>query len=278
MYITGMAGTSKIQVLKSLVEIFQQKNESHHLLIVAPTGSAAALLKGLTYHSAFGINSDGSPSSNIQLAQVKSRLEGVDYIFLDEVSMLSCCDLYLISARLAHVMNNLDTPFGRLNMIFAGEFTQLPPVISQEHASLYSHMIGRNTTSLCNQESSIGKALWHQVTTVVILHQNMHQRSQMEDDAKFCDALSNMRYKAFTPADITFLKSRVSRKLPGCPNIKEKQFRNVSIITSLNSQKDEINDLGLGSEIFGSETMQELMDFYSIDTVPTKDSEDTHER
>ena len=106
----------------------------------------------------------------------------------------------------------------------------------------------------------------------------MHQRSQMEDNAKFCDALSNMRYKAFTPADITFLKSRVSRKLPGCPNIKEKQFRNVSIITSLNSQKDEINDLGLGSEIFGSETMQELMDFYSIDTVPTKDSEDTRER
>ena len=141
----------KTQVLKSLVEFFQQKNESHCLLIFAPTGSAAALLKGSTYHSAFGINSDGSLSSNIQLAQVKSRLEGVDYIFLDEVSMLSCHDLYLISARLAHVMNNLDTPFGRLNMIFAGEFTQLPPVIGQEHASLYSHMIGRNTTSLCNQ-------------------------------------------------------------------------------------------------------------------------------
>ena len=157
MYITGMAGTSKIQVLKSLVEFFQQKNKSHHLLIVTPTGSAAALLKGLTYHSAFGINSDGSLSSNIQLAQAKSRMEGVDYIFLDEVSMLSCCDLYLISVRLAHVMNNLDTPFGRLNMIFAGDFAQLPPVIGQEHASLYSHTIGRNTTSLCNQEASIRK-------------------------------------------------------------------------------------------------------------------------
>ena len=220
MYIAGMAGTGKTQMLKSLVEFFQQKNKSHHLLIVAPTGSAAGLLKGSTYHSAFGINSDGSLSSNIQLAQVKSRLEGVDYIFLDEVSMLSCHDLYLISARLACVMNNLDTPFGRLNMIFAGNFTQLPPVISQEHASLYSHMIGRNTTSLHNQEASIGKALWHQVTTIVILRQNMCQHSQMEDDAKFCEALSNMRYKACTPADITFLKSQVSSELPGCPNIK----------------------------------------------------------
>ena len=173
-------------------------------------------------------------------------------------------------------MNNLDTPFGRLNMIFAGNFAQLPPVISQEHASLYSCMIGRNTTSLHDQEASIRKALWHQVTTIVILHQNMHQCSQMEDNAKFREALSNMRYKACTPADIAFLKSWVSSKLPGHPNVKEKQFRNVSIITSLNSQKDEINSLG--SERFASETMQELMDFYSIDTVPTNDSEDTRER
>ena len=280
MYIAGMAGTGKTRVLESLVEFFRQRNESHRLLIVAPTGSAAALLKGSTYHSAFGINTDGasSPSSNIQLAQVKSRLEGVDYIFLDEVSMLSCRDLYLISARLARVMNNLDTPFGGLNLIFAGDFAQLPPVIGQEHSSLYSRTVGKNTTSLRDQEASIGKALWHQVTTVVILRQNMRQLSQSEDDAKFREALSNMRYnlKACTPADITFLKSRVSSELLGRSNVKEKQFRNVSIITALNSQKDEINRLG--SERFASETKQPLTDFYSIDSVPTKDSDDTHEK
>ena len=276
MYIAGMAGTGKTQVLKSLIEFFRQRNESHRLLIVAPTGSAAALLKGSTYHSAFGINSDNGPTSNIQLAQVKSRLEGVDYIFLDEVSMLSCRDLYLISARLARVMNSLDTPFGGLNMIFAGDFAQLPPVIGQEHSSLYSRTVGKNITSLHDQEASIGKALWHQVTTVVILRQNMRQLSQTEDDAKFREALSNMRYKACTPADIAFLKTRVSSDLVGRSNVKEQQFRNVSIITSLNSQKDEINHLG--SERFASETKQPLTDFYSIDTVPTKDCDDTHEK
>ena len=276
MYIAGMAGTGKTRVLKALIEFFRQRNESHRLLIVAPTGSAAALLKGSTYHSAFGINSDGGPSSNIQLAQVKSRLEGVDYIFLDEVSMLSCRDLYLISARLSRVMNNLDTPFGGLNMIFAGDFAQLPPVIGQEHSSLYSRTVGKNTTSLRDQEASIGKALWHQVTTIVILRQNMRQLSQSEDDAKFREALSNMRYKACTPADITFLKSRVSSELPGRSNINEKQFRNVSIITSLNSQKDEINHLG--SVRFASETKQPLTDFYSIDTVTNKEADGTSEK
>jgi len=151
------------------VEFFEQRKESHKLIIVALMGSAVAILKGSTYHSMFGINSDGGSSSNIQLAQVKLRLEGIDYIFLDEVSMLSCCDMFLINTRLTHVMNDLDSPFGGLNMIFTRDFAQLPPVIGQEHASLYSCTVGMNATLLHDQEAAIGKALWHQVTTVVIL-------------------------------------------------------------------------------------------------------------
>ncbi|KAI0283173.1 hypothetical protein BC826DRAFT_920777, partial [Russula brevipes] len=110
MYIGGMAGTGTNR--QALIEFFSRRKESHRLIVVAPTGSAAALLGGSTYHSTLGINSEGGLSSNIQLAQVKSRLEGVQYIFMDEVSMLSCRDMYLISARLARVLNCLDTPFG----------------------------------------------------------------------------------------------------------------------------------------------------------------------
>jgi PIF1-like helicase/Helitron helicase-like domain at N-terminus len=272
MYIAGMAGTGKTQVLKALVEFFALKKESHRLIVVAPTGSAAALLKGSTYHSMFGINSEGKKTSNIQIAQVRSRLEGVQYVFLDEVSMLSCYDMYLISARLAQVLNNPDAPFGGMNMIFAGDFAQLPPVIGHEHASLYSRTVGNNAVSLRSQEAAIGKALWHQVITVVILRQNMRQLTQTAEDAKFREALANMRYKACTPADIAFLRSRVSSSLPGRSHVNEKQFRNVSIITTLNSQKDEINRLG--SERFAAETKQTLVDFYSIDTVPMDDSEE----
>ena len=42
------------------------------------------------------------------------------------------------------------------------------------------------------QESAIGKALWHQVTTVVILRKNMRQKLQTVEDVKFCKALENM--------------------------------------------------------------------------------------
>ena len=276
MNIAGMAGTGKTRVLKALVEFFRLRKESHRFIIVAPTGSAAALLQGSTYHSVFGINSDGKQISNIQLAQVKERLEGVRYVFLDEVSMLSCRDMYLISARLARVMNNADDPFGGLNFIFAGDFAQLPPVIGQEHASLYSRSVGMKATSLRDQEAAIGKAFWHQVTTVVILRQNMRQSAQSTEDAQFREALTNMRYKACTPNDIAFLKKRISSDIPGRASVNQKNFRNVSIITNLNSQKDEINRLG--SLRFAAETGQTLTHLFSIDSVVSKDPEDPQPR
>ena len=237
---------------------------------MAPTGSAAALLGGSTYHSMFGINADNSQSSNVQLAQIKSRLTGVQYVFLDEVSMLSCRDLYLISEQLARLMNCLDTPFGGMSMIFASDFAQLPPVIGHEHAALYSRTVGKIATSLRSQEAAIGKALWHQVTTMVILRENMRQCAQTKEDAKLRKALENMRYKACTPDDIAFLNSRVTSDLPGRSSINEVKFRNVPIIMTLNSVKDEINRLR--SLRFAAEMGQELVDFYSVDTVPSEDA------
>ena len=153
--------------------------------MVVPTGSAAALLGGSTYHYMFGINSDREKTSATQLAQVKTRLQGVDYVFMDKVSMLCCRNMYLISAWLAQINNNPQCPFGGLDMIFAGDFAQLPHVIGQEHASLYSQTVGINPKSLCDQEAAMGKALWHQVTTVVILQKNMRQKMSHQKTQSF---------------------------------------------------------------------------------------------
>src|SRR5882762_9838410 len=56
MYIGGMAGTGKSQVIKALIKFFERKQQSFVFLIMAPTGSAAALVSGSTYHSVLGIN------------------------------------------------------------------------------------------------------------------------------------------------------------------------------------------------------------------------------
>jgi hypothetical protein len=91
-----------------LIALFDRCNEAHRIMILAPTGSAAALLNGSTYHSALGVKSDSRSNHNEHstMEQVRSCLDGVDYIFIDEVSMISCYELYKISAQLAKGRNS----------------------------------------------------------------------------------------------------------------------------------------------------------------------------
>jgi hypothetical protein len=55
MYLRGMGGTGKSQVIKALIYFFGQKKEDHRFTVLAPTGTAAALLNGSTYHKVLGI-------------------------------------------------------------------------------------------------------------------------------------------------------------------------------------------------------------------------------
>ena len=264
MYLGGMGGTGKSQVIKALMHLFKGRNESHRFVVLGPTGTAAALLGGSTYHSFLGIMMSGSgvKSQAATIAQIRGRLEGIDYIFLDEVSMLACHEMYKISSQLAKATNVHDMPFGGLNMIFSGDFAQLPPVGG---ASLYSGQVGTVDSGMKPhlQEAALGKALWHQVTTVVILRENMRQKTQTPEDVSLCTALVNMRYGACTPEDIKFLRSRIAGRRPEEPKVSAKDFRNVAIICGVHTQKDMINQLGC--ERFAAETGQKLTNFYSID-------------
>ncbi len=261
MYLGGMGGTGKSQVIKALIDLFRQRNETHRFVVLGPTGTSAALLGGSTYHSFLGIRSgDSVQNQSVTMAQIRGRLEGVDYIFLDEVSMLACHAMYKISSQLAKALNIHDIPFGGLNMIFAGDFAQLPPVGG---TSLYSGYVGTQCMTPDDQKAAIGKALWHQVTTVVILRENMRQKSQTPEDAALRTALVNMRYGACTPADMQFLRSRIAGRRPEQPKVSARDFRNVAIICGVHTQKDMINQLGC--QRFADETGQKLTNFYSVD-------------
>ncbi|KAJ7922058.1 hypothetical protein B0H13DRAFT_1604003, partial [Mycena leptocephala] len=102
------------------------------------------------------------------------------------------------------------------------------------------------------KKNSIGKIILHQVTTAVILKNNMRQQVTTEDVDKLRTALANMRYGACTADNLAYLESRT-------------KLRNVSIITGLNAQKDKIN--ALGSRKFAEESGQVLTDFFCNDVL-----------
>jgi hypothetical protein len=89
-------------------------------------------------------------------------------------------------------------PYGGINMIFSGDFAQLSPVFG---SALYSGTVSTQLMShmmVQGQKAAIGKALWHQVTTVVTLRENMRQKTQTAEDNKLRTALENIRYAACT--------------------------------------------------------------------------------
>ncbi|KAH7870205.1 uncharacterized protein C8R40DRAFT_1057559, partial [Lentinula edodes] len=175
--------------------------------------------------------------------------------------------MYRISERLAKVKNKAQDAFGSISMIFAGDFAQLPP-IGGETVSLYTHTAGKIATTLRGNYAAIGKALWHQVTHVVILRKNMRNQGESNEDKKFRKALENMRYKACTTDDIRFLNTLVSSPKTGRHYIGARPWRDAPIIVGENKQKDEINRLGCIR--FASDTKQQLTDFYSDDCITSK--------
>ncbi|KAJ3825789.1 hypothetical protein F5880DRAFT_1477579, partial [Lentinula raphanica] len=100
LYIGGMGGTGKSQIVKSLLQFFRECDSSYAIVTCAPTGNASALLGGSTYHFLLGINSQEEEVKGVKMGQVCDRLKNVQYIVLDEVSMLSCYDMYRISEQL----------------------------------------------------------------------------------------------------------------------------------------------------------------------------------
>ena len=129
---------------------------------------------------------------------IRARLKAVDYVFIDEISMVDCQALYNISGSMNMAMSIEDAAFAGKNMIFAGDFAQLPPV-AKAGPPLYSKMVSsvwHSSNSVSQQKNSIGKALWHQFTVVVLLTQNMRQKSQSEEDAKFRKLLVNLRMRS----------------------------------------------------------------------------------
>jgi len=63
--------------------------------------------------------------------------EGVNFLLIDEVLMISCEFLFDISEALSRAKDNHPTSFGGINVIFARDFAQLPPV---RQTSLYSNI------------------------------------------------------------------------------------------------------------------------------------------
>ncbi|KAF6751802.1 hypothetical protein DFP72DRAFT_816009 [Ephemerocybe angulata] len=92
----------------------------------------------------------------------------------------------------------------------------------------------------------------------------MRQTGAGPTEVAFRKALENLRWKNCTHEDIALLRTRLAGASPEL-SVDGERFKNVSIITALNRDKDFIN--ATSSARFALENGQILEDFYSTDTL-----------
>ncbi|EIM81554.1 uncharacterized protein STEHIDRAFT_66222, partial [Stereum hirsutum FP-91666 SS1] len=152
--------------------------------------------------------------------------------------------------------------FGGRNVVVSGDFAQLPP--SSKGYPLYSHSIGsviHRANSVQLQRSTMGKALWHTFTTVVLLTQNMRQTGSSPEDLYFRQILMDLRYCACTDEQIAWMNSRAAGRGPGQARMSDPNVKYSSIITAWNASRDKINEMGVPA--FANDIEGVLETFYS---------------
>lgn len=269
MYLGGIGGTGKSTVLRSILYFLAQRGESNRLVVLAPTGTAACNVDGQTYHSALGFTRTSSADGSINLTALSKKRtdwDGVEAAVVDEVSMLSCTAVYKISSQMCKIAGVAGESFGGKSIIFCGDFAQLPPPGVGQVPLYSSGVYSKQKTSHIQSQAAQGRALWAQFTTVVILRKNMRQRGSSAGDNRFRTALENMCYRSCTKDDIELLSSRIVASSSSAPSLKHDTFRNVSVITAYNVDRDAMN--ACGAVRFAREHRRQLHYFHSIDTWP----------
>ncbi|KAJ6527126.1 hypothetical protein B0H19DRAFT_970260 [Mycena capillaripes] len=91
MFLSGPGGTGKSRVIQALRDFFDLRGQNRRLRFSAYTGVAARNIHGITIHAALCINQRSSKSAQARTRRdLTAMWEGVNYFFIDEVSMVGC--------------------------------------------------------------------------------------------------------------------------------------------------------------------------------------------
>lgn len=129
-FLTGSAGAGKTYVLNQYIGYL--KDNKIPVAITASTGIAATHMNGMTIHSwaGIGVKDTLSPADLIDIKNKKyitDKIDTVQVLIIDEISMLHKQQLEMVNMVLKYVKNTA-LPFGGIQVVFCGDFFQLPPV------------------------------------------------------------------------------------------------------------------------------------------------------
>lgn len=191
-FLTGEPGSGKTYTINKFVEYLLSRGIMPD--VTASTGIAATHINGMTIHSwiGMGIKSNLSDSEIGQILNkpwVMRRLTSARVLIIDEVSMLDADKIYDIDRILSIARDTVMSgkPFGGIQVVFVGDFYQLPPVSKEKKV-----------------EFAFESDVWKALNPVVCYLTEQHR----QEDKKFLEVLTALRSETLTEKHKDVIRAR----------------------------------------------------------------------
>lgn len=222
--IIGVAGTGKSYLINALRNLLQNK-----CVVTATTGKASYNIKGITIHSLLKLPVGPRGKKDLSgqsLLRLQENLKNIEYILIDEYSMLGQTTLGWIDKRCKQAKASYDKVFGGLSLILIGDPGQLPPVADKPlyHAQP-SNPVGEQ-----------GYLTYNMFEKVVKLTVNQRVQGSSHEQQQFRDLLLRLRKGESTTEDWHLL---LTRQPSNVENIRE--FDNATRLFYSNEEVSSYN-------------------------------------
>lgn len=231
-FLTGSAGAGKTYVLNQYIQYL--KEHKIGVAVTASTGIAATHMNGQTIHSwsGIGIREEISYSYLSSLKKRKyfrDKMENTKVLVVDEVSMLHRNQLDSVN-RVLKFFKEDERAFGGIQVIFSGDFYQLPPIGNDEESS--------------RQKFAFMSDAWLEADPIICYLTEQHRQSQNALNV----ILNEIRNGEVTEKSIDLLESRIEYH-PDEGEMETKLFTH-------NADVDRINQMFLAQIGSSSRTFQ----------------------
>ena len=214
-FMTGPGGTGKTYLISEIYEDAISNNK--RISVTALTGIASIILNcdAVTIHSWAGIGICRLDEDSIIERVCSSDFKrfnwlNTDILIVDEVSMMSK-KVFEVLDKTGRKLLNPDKPFGGIQIIFSGDFFQLPPVGEDE---------------FCFQSNLFDNTFDVKVQLVYNFRQN---------NVKYKNILNNLRVGRISLKTIELLKSKILKQS------ELKKLKNITTLLPTKIQVEEIN-------------------------------------
>lgn len=214
-FITGQGGTGKSFFIKKVYD--DAISKGININVTAMTGCAAILLdcKATTLHywSGIGMGNLSIEDTIVKINKYKKRKNWLncDILIIDEISMLSS-EIFILLDGIGKNIRKNNNPFGGIQLIFSGDFHQLPPI---------------SFNKFCFEIS-----LWKECFHNEILFTVNYRQSE---DPNYKTILSEIRNEGLSEISKNLLKDCINKEYP--------QDIEPTIIVPVKKLSDQINEL-----------------------------------